>query len=132
MVKIYACKKATSTSINVIKNDNTKDNAIEPPSPIDSLNVYMIAIKLITTICPADMFANKRTSSENGLIKNVRVEGDDAQGARLVVTVNDARNKRVRLMRFSAPHQIMINVSNKQAIYDKRAVHYTSASLYKA
>ena len=50
IVKIYACKKATKTSINVIKNDNTKDNPVAPTTPKDSLSVNIIAIKLITTI----------------------------------------------------------------------------------
>ena len=43
-------KKATKTSINVIKNDNTKDNPVAPTTPKDSFSVNIIAIKLITTI----------------------------------------------------------------------------------
>ena len=70
MVKIYACKKATKTSIRVIKNDNTKERPVAPTTPKLFFNVNMIAIKLITTICPAEMLANKRTNNEKGLMIN--------------------------------------------------------------
>ena len=46
-------------------NANPKDSGL----PIQLLKININPIKLITTICPACMFAYKRIKSENGLIK---------------------------------------------------------------
>ena len=53
----------------VIKSDNAKDKALAPKTPIVLLNVIPIAMILITTMCPAEMLANRRTISANGLVK---------------------------------------------------------------
>ena len=52
-----------------INNAKTKDIPVDATGPNASFIVIINAIKLITTKCPAVMFANKRTNSENGLIK---------------------------------------------------------------
>ena len=46
-------------------NANPKDNGL----PIQLLNMNINPIKLITTICPACMFAYKRINRENGFMK---------------------------------------------------------------
>ena len=46
-------------------NDKPKDNG----PPIQLLNININPIKLINTTCPAVMFAYKRISSANGLMK---------------------------------------------------------------
>ena len=51
-----------------MKKDKTKDKEVAPTTPNVSLRVNIIAIKLITTMCPAEMLANKRTNKEKGLI----------------------------------------------------------------
>ena len=68
IVKINACKKATNISITDINNANTKDIPVDATGPNASFIVIINAIRLITTKCPAVMFANKRTNKENGLI----------------------------------------------------------------
>ena len=64
MVKIYACNKATKISNKDNTNAKKNDNGL----PIGLLNVYIKAIKLINTMCPATIFAYKRIIKENGLI----------------------------------------------------------------
>ena len=44
------------------------DSDVEPTIPNESFNVYTNAIKLITTTCPADMFANKRIINAKGFV----------------------------------------------------------------
>ena len=65
MVKIYACNKATKSSIIEIAKDNTKVKLL----PIQLWNTNIKPIRLINTMCPAIMFAYKRIIKANGFVK---------------------------------------------------------------
>lgn len=65
MVKIYACKKATSNSM-IDKNNVNPKNA---PRANQFWNTNNNPTRLINTICPAEIFAYKRIINANGLIK---------------------------------------------------------------
>ena len=69
IVKIYACKKATRSSINVKKNDRANERTVAPAAPKVLFMMIAIEIRLITTIWPAEIFANKRIISENGFVR---------------------------------------------------------------
>lgn len=64
MVKIYACNKATKSSIIEIAKDNTKVKLL----PIQLWNTNIKPIRLINTMCPAIMFAYKRIIRAKGLM----------------------------------------------------------------
>ena len=64
-VKIYACNKAT-------KHSNTSMNNANPTATGEIHHVLKTKIKptkLITMMCPAVMFANKRIINANGLVR---------------------------------------------------------------
>ena len=65
MVKIYACKKATSNS----KVEINKAIGIDNPDHAMLSFTKIIEIKEITIMWPAVMFANKRINNAAGLIK---------------------------------------------------------------
>ena len=65
MVKIYACKKATSNSKVEINKAIGTDN----PDHARLSFTKIIEIKDITIMCPAVMLANKRINNAAGLIK---------------------------------------------------------------
>ena len=71
-VKMYACKKATSTSIKSINNTNATAtgeilHANTSPRPLWAIKINEIKLKII--MWPAVMFANKRIISAKGLVK---------------------------------------------------------------
>ena len=53
-----------------IEKAKTKDRL----DPIQFLNIKIRAIKLINTMCPAEMFAYKRIINEKGLMINLKVQ----------------------------------------------------------
>ena len=63
---MYACNKATKISIIDIINDNIKDKLL----PNQLLKINIKPIKLINTMCPANMLAYKRIIKANGLMTN--------------------------------------------------------------
>ena len=65
MVKIYACKKATSNS----KVEMNKAIGMDNPDQAMLSFTKIIEIKEITIIWPAVMLANKRINNAAGLIK---------------------------------------------------------------
>lgn len=60
-----ACNNATSNSNTPIKRDIGTDSPAHAALP----NVKIIPVRDNTIICPAVMFANKRTVKANGFVK---------------------------------------------------------------
>jgi hypothetical protein len=71
-VNIYACKKATKTSIRYINSTNKTETGATPkappfPSPLWAMNINEIKLNMI--MCPAEILAKSRIISANGLVK---------------------------------------------------------------
>lgn len=47
---------------------NTRERPVEPTGVSNVFKVMVIATKLITTMCPAEIFANKRIIKEKGFV----------------------------------------------------------------
>src|SRR5680860_408176 len=64
-VNMYACNKATNSSIQLIKS--TKGIAAIEAHSVSKINIKDIRLNMM--ICPAVIFANKRIMSANGFVK---------------------------------------------------------------